>query len=399
MRIHLKLTVASLIGALGLAACDAASPPGGSGIARVPVTLIPASYETLPEYIVAPGSLQPKNRIPLSSQINGFVRDVKVRAGDVVRPGQLLAMLDAREADSQRAAAAAAMEEAQAALSEAQQASEMAGSMRDAAKASAGLAATTLDRYQKLFDARSATRQELDEMKARRDAAAADLAAKEAMVAASRDRLRQVTSRIAQAKAQAARAEVVVGWTTVTAPAAARVAVRSVDPGSAIFPGSPLFVLETVAGPQVLAAIPTGQAGHLRAGMEVRIRGALESEPPLTGRVAEIVPLSDPGSHTVQFKVDLPSGAAFTPGRFVRVEIPGGSRTALLVPRDAVRTMGQLTGVFVSDPASVARLRLVKTAPFDAERIEILSGVAAGEAIVARAGAEIVDGTPLEVRR
>jgi hypothetical protein len=45
-----------------------------------------------------------------------------------------------------------------------------------------------------------------------------------------------------------------------------------VDPGTAIFPGSPLLVLETTANPQVLAEMPTAQAVVLRAGLEVGVR-------------------------------------------------------------------------------------------------------------------------------
>jgi multidrug efflux pump subunit AcrA (membrane-fusion protein) len=399
MRNHLSAIIISLSGAVWLAACTSASPPAAPANRPVPATLLTAAYETVPEYVSAPGSVQPRNRILLSAQVNGFVREVRVRAGDVVRSGQILATLDAREADSQKAAASAAMEEAQAVLAEAQKSAETAARMRDAAKASAELADATLARYRKLFDARSATPQELDEVKARRDAAAADLAAKESMVAAAQDRLRQVSSRIAQAKAQAARADVVVGWTVVTAPSAARVAVRQVDPGSAIFPGGPLLVLESTADPQILAGIPTDQSQYLRTGLEVLIYDESDSASPRTGRVSEIVPLSDPASHTVQFKVDFPAGSSETPGRFVRVSVPKGTRQALLVPREALRTMGQLTGIFVPDQSSTARLRLVKAAPFDSARFEILSGVMPGEKLVARAGGEIIDGTPLEVRQ
>ncbi len=398
MRTHLLFGLMLSATAGWLAACNASTPPAGSAAQPVAVDVLDTAYATVTDRIEAPGSVQPRNRITLSAQINGFVREVPVRAGDTVSAGRLLASLDARDADSQKAAAAAAIEEAKAALEEARRSAEMSASMRDAAKASADLADATLERYQKLFAARSVSPQELDEVKARREASAADLAAREIMVAAAQDRLRQITARIAQANAQAERAEVVVGWTRITAPANVRVAQRLVDPGSAIFPGSPLFVLESIGSLQVLADLPTQQSRHLHRGLEVQVWNAGQTAP-LMGQVVEVTPVSTPGSHTVQFKVDLPANFASPAGRFVTVSVPAGERQALLIPRQAVRESGQLTGVFIVDHASTARFRLVKTAPYDDNRIEVLSGIEPGDVVLASPGSEILDGTPLEVRR
>ncbi len=392
-----------LAGSLVLAACG--SQPSKSGVPQKPIQVgvITAQDESVSSLLVAPGTVQPRDRIALSSQINGFVREVRVRAGDMAAAGQVLVTLDARDADSQKAAALASIDEAQAALAEARKGLDMAKSMRDAAKASADLANGTYARYQKLAAARSVSPQELDEVRARRDSATADLSAKEAMVAAAEDRLRQVEAKIAQANAQSRRADVYLGWTVVKAPAAGRIAERNVDPGSAIFPGSPLIVIESTSRPQVLATLPTAESEHLRNGLEVRIRipdQPSQTEPdPAAGRVAEIIPLSNPGTHTVQFKVDLPAGFAALSGSFVKVEIPAGTRRALLVPVQAVRESGQLTGVFVADGSSKARFRLVKTAPYDRERVELLAGVQPGEKIIAQLSDQITDGVALEVRQ
>lgn len=399
MRTCLLYGLLTLTGTALFASCSTPPQNAATPARPVPVTLLTAGYESVPDVIEAPGSVQPRNRIVLSAQISGSVRELWVRAGDSVRAGQLLATLDARDADSQRMMAGAAIDEAKAALDEAGKSADMAVSTRDAAKAQADLAGATYARYQKLFAARSLSPQELDEVRARRDGAAADLAAKEAMVAAAQDRLRQITARIAQANAQAGRADVVLSWTVVKAPCAGTVAERVADPGSNIFPGSTLIVLETTHDPQVVADFPTNRSQFLRRGLEVQLGDAGESGSVVTGRISEIIPVSNPASHTVQFKVDLPAGFSAPAGRFVKVIVPAGTRQAILVPRQAVRESGQLTGVFVIDGASAARLRLVKTASVDSERIELLSGVDPGEKIVSSASSDIVDGTPLEVRR
>ena len=399
MRTSFVYYLLAVAGAVTLAACSASSPPAATAPHPVPVSVLGAAYQTVPDFVEAPGSVQPRNRIALSAQINGSVHEVFVRAGDTVRAGQMLATLDARDADSQKAAASAGIDEAKAALDEARKSASMAVNMREAARANADLASGTLARYEKLFAARSISPQELDEVRARRDATAADLAAKETMVAAAQDRLRQVEARIAQAEAQGRRADVVSGWTVIKAPSAGSISERLVDPGSAIFPGSPLLVLESTANSQVLADLPTNRSQILRRGVEVQVRNAGASASTVVGRIAEIIPLSDSASHTIQFKVDLPPGFSAPAGRFVTVSIPAGTRSALLVPRLAVRETGQLTGVFVVDSGSVARFRLVKASPYDTDHIELLSGIDPGDKLIANPGSQILDGTPLEVRQ
>jgi multidrug efflux pump subunit AcrA (membrane-fusion protein) len=381
-----------------LSACGGKQPQSAAEAGKpVPAIAIVIRTQSVPLILEAPGTVQARNRIALSAQINGFVRAVNVRVGDMVKRDQILATLDARDAESQKALAQAGVEEAQAALLEARKAYQAAVEKQAAAKASAELAAQTFTRYQKLFDARSVSPQELDEVRTRRDAGAAELAAGESMVAAAQERIKQVESRISQAKAQAGRADVLLGWTQIQAPAAGRIAERSVDAGTAIFPGTPLMVIESTSQPQVLADIPTENAQILRAGLKVRLRNA-EASRTLEGRITEIVPLSNPATHSIQFKVDLPPDSALPNGQFVKVEIPAGTRNAILVPRKAVRESGQLTGLFVLDSASKARFRLVKIAPYDGESFEVLSGIENGEKVLSGLSDQIIDGIPVEIR-
>ncbi len=378
-------------------ACGETSKPVAPAQRATPVQTIVAQYQPVASWVEAPGSVQARNRITLSAQVNGFVQTVNVKAGDSVAAGQTLAVLDSRDAQSQKDMAGGAIEEAQAALDEAGKAARMTAEMRNAAKSAYALADTTFQRFQKLYDEKSVSPQELDEARARRDGAAADLAAKESMLSAAQDRVRQVQAKVTQAGAQSRRADVLVGYSSIKAPAAGRVVERAVDPGSAIFPGSPLLVLETVAAPQVLAELPTAQLGLIKTGLEVQVRIS-DGTSATPGRISEIIPLSNPGSHTVQFKVDLPSGTAVPTGSYARVLVPAGTRNALLIPSKALRITGQLTGLFVVDAGAKARFRLVKAVPYDAEKTELISGVEAGEKIVSPVAEELADGSLLEVR-
>jgi multidrug efflux pump subunit AcrA (membrane-fusion protein) len=387
-----------LPGLVLLAGCGGNQPRTASETGKaVPVSAIAIQSQSVPAIIEAPGTVQARDRIVLSAQINGFVRTVNARVGDLVKRDQILATLDARDAESQKAMALAGVDEAQAALSEARKGYQAAVQRQVAAKASTELANQTFSRYQKLFEARSVSPQEMDEVRARRDASAAELAASESMVSAAQERIKQVESKISQAKAQSGRADVLLSWTQIKAPAAGRIAERSVDAGSAIFPGTPLLVIESTSQPQVLADIPTEYAQVLRPGMKVRLRSA-EIARTLEGRITEIAPLSSPATHSLQFKVDLPSDSALPNGQFVKVELPTGTRNAILVPRKAIRENGQLTGLFVIDSASKARFRLVKITSYDSESFEVLSGIENGEKILIGLSDQIIDGIPVEIR-
>jgi multidrug efflux pump subunit AcrA (membrane-fusion protein) len=373
--------------------------PGRTGATSkpVPASTLALRYESVRSVVEVPGIVQARSRISLSSQINGFVREMRVRAGDMVRQNQVLALLDARDAESQKAAAQAAVEEAQAALAEARKGYQAAVEMQTAAKASADLAGQTFARYQKLAESKSVTPQELDEVRTRRSAGNAELASREAMVAAADDRIKQVEAKIAQAKAGAGRADVMLSWTEIKAPSSGRIVERLADPGTAIFPGSPLLVMESIDRPQVIADIPTEHSTLLHIGETVRLRDS-ESGTIAEGRIAEIAPISNPATHSMQFKVDLPSNVAMPSGRFVKVEVPAGTRNALLAPRTSIRQTGQLTGAFVVDNASRAHFRLIKTAPYDSEHVEVLAGVTPGEKIISSLSDQIIDGIPVAER-
>jgi multidrug efflux system membrane fusion protein len=360
----------------------------------LPASTITAGYEKIDAVVEAPGTVQPRDRISLAAQINGFVREMRFRVGDIVKKDQVLATLDARDAQSQKAVAQAAIEEADAALSEARKAYEASVEMKAAAKASSDLAAQTLVRYQKLSESHSVSPQELDEVRSRRNATTAELASRESMVAAAQDHIKQVEARISQAKAQSSRADVMVSWTEIKAPSSGRIVQRLADPGTAIFPGTPLLVIESIERPQVLADIPTDHSDVLHAGSTVKLRNG-ETGTISEGRISEIVPLSDPATHSVQFKVDLPPNLSMPSGQFIKVELPAGTRDALLAPCSAIRQTGQLTGLFVVDNSSKARFRLVKVAPYDADKVEVLSGINPGEKIISRLSDQITDGIPV----
>jgi multidrug efflux system membrane fusion protein len=111
------------------------------------------------------------------------------------------------------------------------------------------------------------------------------------------------------------------------------------------------------------------------------------------GRVAEIIPAADPTTRTVTVKLDLAGASGLRSGLFGRAWFPADERVGLRVAASALMVRGQLVGVYVVDAQGVARLRLVTAGERRAGRVEILSGLAAGERIVVEGVERVSDGT------
>lgn len=317
----------------------------------------------------AMGTLRGRETAVVTSRVPGYVREIRVEAGDRVVAGAVLAVLDAPELAAQlRAAESAALEaetgqvEAEAALS--------------AAKAELALASATYDRFLALRDQRAVTRQEFDEVEARHTAAEAQVAMAEARI----DRSRSTRTR---AEAGVASARAFDDYTRIQAPFAGRVLERRIDLGSMAAPGAPLFVVEQGAL-RAEVSVEESLAGKIRPGDTARVSAGTKS-PPIEGKVAEVVPSVDPISRVFLVKVDLPtsSSESLVAGSFARVTFRIGATSRLLVPRSAVIEKGQLHMVYVVENDE-SRLRLVTLGSEHGDDVEVLSGLSAGDRIVSR---------------
>jgi RND family efflux transporter MFP subunit len=135
-------------------------------------------------------------------------------------------------------------------------------------------------------------------------------------------------------------------------------------------------------------------AGQVTLGnkLRVEISGAGAE---LEGKVSEIAPSADVGSRTFSIKLDLPAHESLRAGQFGRAFLPRGEREAIHVPASALVSRGQMDYVFVVDEEQVARLRIVRVAQRDGERIEVLAGLDGGETVVQSPPAELRDGQPV----
>lgn len=349
-----SITLLAVLISLLLAACGNKIEPGQSEPGRTSITGLQfaevAAQEVAGEDLFI-GTVESADRGILAARIDGRIGRLAVKVGDQVQAGQLLLTIDQNTVNDH--------------LAEAQ------GS-REAAAARLDLAEKTYKRYEQLARAEAITPQEMDRMTAEREQA--------------RQQLQAASAGVAQARTGAS-------YNRITAPYSGRISERLVENGSTVMPGTPLLVIERSGIPQARIAVPESLIGQIAPGEELQLEiPALQRI--VSGTVTEIQPSSDPATRTFAIKLQLPADAGLTPGLFLRAHRKAAPGKALLIPLSALVQRGQLTGVYVVE-TNILHFRLVKIGTQLGDKVEILSGLSAGETIVtgdvqkARSGARI----------
>lgn len=339
----MALLLAWLMGAFG----TKVAPGPATDAAPVPptVALLELRAESEPQVETAIGTIRAVRETAVAARILGRVKALAIeRAGQPVQEGQVLAELAADDLQ-------AGLEQARAALVAAE-------TQRDKAK-------LDFDRTKQLVDSGVAPNDRLDT-----DAAA----------------LRAAEARVEQAKQTAAGASSALAFATVTAPMSGIVVDKKVQVGDVVQPGQPICTLYDPTRLQLVAIVREELAGVLRTGQEVDVRlDALGKQ--CRGTVAEIVPEAQAETRSFEVKVTGPCQPGIVTGMFGRLLVPLGERAVLRIPDPAVVRVGQLDFVWAVDAKGAAHRRFVRLGASTERGAEVLSGLAAGERVVADARA------------
>lgn len=328
--------------AVAAAACLAGAAAGA------PPDLVPPPLATVP--VAAAGAGAPRaydgtveavRQTVLAAQVSGTVLALAVRAGDRVQAGQVLVRLDARAADQTAAAGAAQVR---------------------AASAAREAATREFERQKQLFAKNYISRAALDRAEAQYKSADAEAAAQMASAGAARTQS---------------------DFYVLRAPYAGVVADVDVVVGDMAMPGRKLLTLYDPAALRVTAPIPQTVAARVAHEPlpQVELPGAGGRFAPVH---AQLLPTVDAASHTQELRLDLPAGMpGAAPGMFARVWLAAAGDTAanVSVPLQAVLRRAELTGVYVVGADGKPLLRQVRLGRTDGDRVEVLSGVSAGERI------------------
>ena len=353
MKIVLRASLLAVFAAM-MAGCHGGESSSPAAIQTMQARVVESRQQQIPLVVRSTGTVHARETAIVSAQVAGRIRQVLVREGDSVRAGQTLVVLD-------DAALRASDDQAQAAVKAAQ-------NEQTVAQSDAGLAASTLARYQQLQAEKSVSPQEMDEVTRRSEAAAARFDAARAQTEA--------------AHAQVSGARAMLGYTRLVAPFSGVVTARTADPGSMAMPGVPLLQVDQAGTLQLEATVDESAMGAIHRGMKAKVvlDGASSAE--IAGTVGEIVPAADPASHSFLVKIDLPSSSQLRAGIYGTAEFANGTRQAILIPRSAVVFRGSLACVYVLDGQGIAQLRYLTLGEQQGNLVEVLSGISPGERLV-----------------
>lgn len=167
----------------------------------------------------------------------------------------------------------------------------------------------------------------------------------------------------------------------LVAPASGFIVLRDASPGQRILRGDELFRIADLDRVWVLADVFESEAAFFRPGVEavVRLPGL---DKPLRAVTSRVLPVFDTATRTLKVRLETGNpGFALRPGMFADVELPLRLEAAVTVPAEALLQAGRRTVVFVERAEGIFEPRAVSTGWRLGGRVEIVSGLEAGERI------------------
>ncbi len=369
---HIQIfAVALILGSSALAACgastttEAAPETTSPAPAVVDVTIVTATVGAVESALEISGTLTPLSRVAVKPKLPGTIERMLVDIGDAVTIGQTLATIDRREIDAQADAAVATVAVGKAALETAE----------------AGLANAILehDRAKNLFEKGALPRQRLDGAQTahRSSVAQRDLAA----------------ANLAQVEAALRRAREVQRNATITSPVTGYVVERNYDAGA--IPGDlPVVVVADMRQMKLEAGVSELEAGRMRVGLKALVSVQAKPGQSFEGQLAAIAPEVDERNRHFMIDVRVPnSNRALLSGMYATARIIESKvANAVLVPKEAVMTRDGKRVVQKVQGDTISAV-VVTEGLSDGTRVQIVSGLAAGDTVMADARRQIPPGS------
>jgi multidrug efflux pump subunit AcrA (membrane-fusion protein) len=365
--------------------CSEKIEPGTTPIETglpISVQVVEARTTVQPVLYEAVGTVRARLSATVSSKLMGAIQVFNVKEGDEVKTGDLLVVIDERQV-------AAQLNQARAALSEAQRAEAGAVSAKTAAEAGAQRAALSFERNRTMLAGGVIPQETFETIEAQYKQTQAALAQAEAMVEAARFRVKQ-------ARAAVDAAAVSQKDTRILAPFDGKVTAKLADVGGLAAPGAPLLTLEREGGYRVDLVVPETYIRAIATGVPVSVHIPAVGNATIDGTVDVIVPSADLGSRTFIVQVGIPATDGLRSGMFARVSLDIGEQESLRIPLSVVVHQGQLTGVFIVDDTNTARFRLIRSGRTHDDQVEVISGINDGARLVVAPPAPLTNGSAVE---
>jgi RND family efflux transporter MFP subunit len=353
----LALAVLGLIAWYVLSGGESAADSAADGEQAPAVSVIVPGRTTIAGTINATGTLAARREMPVGVVgEGGRVISVPVEAGQWVRAGQVLAVID-RSVQSQQAESAAAQIQV--------------------ARADAQLAQANLDRALQLVDRGFISKADVDRLTATRDAAVARVRVAEAQYGERRARNDQLN---------------------IVAPAAGLLLERNVEPGQVVGGGSgTLFSIARGGEMELLAELGETELAQLSIGATAAVT-PVGTDKSFACQVWQISPIINEQDRQGTARCAMSYAPELRPGGFASAEINSGTVVAPLLPESAIQNDEKGPFVFIADSDNKVVRRDVKTGIVTANGIAVIEGLSGNERVIQRAGGFVSPGETVRPR-
>lgn len=392
---------------------DAAAPTG-----TITVSVVPAENRAVEASVQVTGSFVAKETSDVAPETGGRVIQTPVDVGDFVQQGQVIARLEDRDAKLRLDQAAAAEQQAEAGLRQAQSRIGLgqnekfnpdnvpevlsAKANADSAAAQARLAEADSQRYANLLKTGDVSQSAYEKFRTQADTAQAQANAARQQYEATLNAARQnfegtlsAQASLSGMRAQGAMARKAIEDTVIHAPFAGYISARPIAVGQYVGVNSKIATLLRITPIRLELQVPEVNAPDMK--VSVPVEASVPGYPGriFQGRVTAINPAVDPSSRTFTAIAEFPNtDIALKPGMFgtARIILPGNS-TGIFVPRaaivsDATTNSSQL--FFIRDGR--ARVGVVQLGAIRGDMVQILSGISPGAIIATDHLKDLFDG-------
>ena len=390
-----RLAAAALVPAamLTLAACsDNAAGKARVQLPPVPVTVGEAVEKTVPVQLTAVGNAQAYTTVGIKSQINGQLVEVRFKEGQDVRRNDLLFVIDPRPFEAALRQAEAALSQRQAEVRQAQATVE-----RDSAQLEN--ARTQERRYRELVAKELIAREQYDTLNT-------NMTAMQATVEADRAAVENAKAALQAAQANIDNAKLQLGYTTIRAPIEGRTGNLLVQNGNILKANddNPIVVINQIHPIYVSFAVPEQHLTDIKkynaaGALKVIARLPRQQETLATGQLTFVNNTVDQTTATIQLKATFANeNNVLWPGQFLDVSLQITSRTAVVVPSQAIQPGQQGPYVFVVKPDQTVESRpITPGVRLGAETI-VEKGLKGTERVVTDGQLRLVPGARIEAR-
>ena len=351
MRLILKaFLLASAVSGLSFSAVRAETETPAAEVVLPAITVTKVVTRMVEDHVLASGLIAPVEQVSVVPLVEGQpIETLSADVGDTVAAGQVLAKLSTATLVLQQSQLTASLAAAQSNAAEAKRTA-----LRTAALLSQGAASNAAN-----------------------DQAQAALTAADAQVTSVQAQLDTITLQIAR--------------TEVKSPVAGLITARNAQIGAiASSQAGPMFVITRDGALELRADVSEADLPRIQQGQTATITLAAGTAP-LTGKLTLVEPSIDLSTRLGRARITLDMPDQVRAGMFAEADILVASRSAIAVPVTAVGSEGkEITVMTVKD--GVVHRTVITTGIRDGGWVEVVSGLAEGDQIVAKAGAFVTDG-------